>query len=186
MTNEELTLWIEENHKFIRNKANFWAKNYPCLEMTYEEAYSLALEYVFRSSLKFDKSKGYKFSTYCGMAIDNAFKGEIRSIQNQKKYVTYEISLNNIISDSDGNITEQGDLIEDITINIEEEVIANRLCERVREIIDKEVKRGGIILDLLIEGYTQRDIGKKLGISQASCSRLIHKISTITKKELSK
>lgn len=186
MTNEELTLWIEENHKFIRKKANFWVKNYPCLEMDYEEGYSLALEYVFRASLRFDESKGYKFITYAGMAIDNAFKCKIRSIQNQKKYIICEVSLDDTVTDSEGNSTSNGELIEDISINVEEETIIEAMICQIRNIAETQVKRGGIIFDLMVKGYTQREIGRELEISQAHCSRLVNKIIKLAKIELSK
>lgn len=186
MTNEELTLWIEQNHRLVRKKANYWINNSEYLDMTYDEAYSLALEYVLKAAKRFDKSKGYKFSTYAGMAIDNAFKCNIRTIKNQKKYITYEISLNDVTFDSEGNETENINLIADENISVEDEATINALISYVREIACSRVKRGGEIFDLMILGYKQREIGRELGISQTHCSRLVHRIMHLAKIEISK
>lgn len=63
----------------------------------------------------------------------------------------------------------------DTEVYIDEDAISNKLMlEKVREQLD-DVSRD--VLDMVLNGYTQREIGEKLGMSQPAVNKRIQKIA---------
>lgn len=121
----------------------------------------------------FDETKGTKFATYASRCINN----EIYMYFRKERTYNSDISLNEVIyTGKDGENLELEDILgneDDFVDEIgDEEVITNVLSIILNVMEPKEA----IAMLYKISGiYTQREIGKSLGLSQSYVSRLKEK-----------
>ena len=184
MTNEELTLWIEENHTFLRHKAYYWHDNTILKHiMDREESYSETMIPLMKANKIFDESKGYDFKTVLSTIIDNHFRMMIRKINNQIKYDNNKLpaSLNFKIEDNDGHFIELGEIAIIEPEDFVEDIVYKDIIEKMCKFSKSVTSNGDLILKLFIEGKNQREIAKELGITQSIVSRKIKKIIDRTK-----
>jgi RNA polymerase sporulation-specific sigma factor len=161
---------VERNLRLVAHIA----KKYQNVDEDMEDLISIGTIGLIKAVDSFDAGKG-KLSTYASRCIDN----ELLMLLRAKKKTSREVSLYEPIgTDREGNEINLLDVIEqeqtDIVDRMEVEdrlshlagLISDRLTAREREII---VLRYGLSDR---EEITQREIGRKLGISRSYVSRI--------------
>ena len=151
--------------KLYTSNMTQWSVNYHIDDMRQEASLSL-----YNACKKYDPSKGFAFSTYAVCCIDGAIKMYLERLNRSRrknKTSTVAISL-------DTEVVGYDDVkLEDTIPAPEKEDVLwiftdTRLDDRMR-----------LICKLIYEGYTQTEIGKRIGISQVHVSRIITSIKTI-------
>lgn len=133
-------------------------KYYPPTGYEYEDLYQVGCIGLVQAAKKFDPSLGYKFTTFAGIWIENEIRKAIR-MQKAVKRTGDVFSI-------DGWDREEGSLA-DLLANfdsVEEEVETKLLFSEL-------FRREPAITMLALQGYTQKEIGRKLGMSQVNVSR---------------
>jgi RNA polymerase sporulation-specific sigma factor len=166
---------IERNLRLVAHVA----KKYTGYGEELEDLISIGTIGLIKAVNTYKPDKGSRLATYAARCIDN----ELLMLFRSKKRTAREVSLYEPIgTDKEGNeisiidICEQecGDIVEDMDtldkIKYIVVMIDERLDEREREIIRM---RYGIHGNVFVgDEITQRDIGKKLGISRSYVSRI--------------
>ncbi|MDE6881926.1 MAG: RNA polymerase sporulation sigma factor SigK [Lachnospiraceae bacterium] len=161
---------IEHNLRLVAHIA----KKYQNVEEETEDMISIGTIGLIKAIDSFDSGKG-KLSTYASRCIDN----ELLMFLRARKKTSREVSLYEPIgTDREGNEINLLDIMEqeqiDVVDRMEAEnklsrlsgLIRERLNEREREII---ILRYGLTSEYEV---TQREIGRKLGISRSYVSRI--------------
>lgn len=161
---------IEHNLRLVAHIA----KKYQNVDEEMEDMISIGTIGLIKAIDSFDAGKG-KLSTYASRCIDN----ELLMFLRAKKKTSREVSLYDPIgTDREGNEINLLDIIEqdqiDVIDRMEAEdklsrlsgLIHDRLSDREREII---TLRYGLTSEYEV---TQREIGRKLGISRSYVSRI--------------
>lgn len=161
---------IEHNLRLVAHIA----KKYQNVDEETEDMISIGTIGLIKAIASFDSGKG-KLSTYASRCIDN----ELLMFLRARKKTSREVSLYEPIgTDREGNEINLLDVIEqdqvDVVDRLEEEnklsrlpgLIRDRLNEREQEII---TLRYGLTSEYEV---TQREIGRKLGISRSYVSRI--------------
>lgn len=128
-TNEELCVMIQQGHEelteqlwlqvvgFIsmlafRYLENYWPDKIDLKEDAVQESYFYFLQCI----QKYDSNSGYKFTTYLIQYLKNPFRKVCfsgRGIRQENDLLNRATSLNESITDTDGNEAERGNLIAD-------------------------------------------------------------------------
>ena len=161
---------IERNLRLVAHIA----KKYQNVDEDMEDLISIGTIGLIKAIDSFDAGKG-KLSTYASRCIDN----ELLMLLRAKKKTSREVSLYEPIgTDREGNEISLLDIIEqeqvDVVDRMEVEdklqrlkgLVADRLSDREREII---MMRYGLLGG---QEITQREIGRRLGISRSYVSRI--------------
>lgn len=161
---------IERNLRLVAHIA----KKYQNVDEDMEDLISIGTIGLIKAIDSFDAGKG-KLSTYASRCIDN----ELLMLLRAKKKTSREVSLYEPIgTDREGNEISLLDIIEqdqvDVVDRMEAEdklkrlkgLVTDRLSDREREII---MMRYGLLGGREI---TQREIGRRLGISRSYVSRI--------------
>lgn len=161
---------IERNLRLVAHIA----KKYQNVDEDMEDLISIGTIGLIKAIDSFDAGKG-KLSTYASRCIDN----ELLMLLRAKKKTSREVSLYEPIgTDKEGNEINLLDVIEQEQVDIVErmeaedqighlpELIRGRLSDREKQII---VLRYGLAGG---QEVTQREIGKRLGISRSYVSRI--------------
>lgn len=164
MTKEQEQL-VTDNHNLIYFFLNKWGKILEYSDMT--DYYDICAIGLCKAAITYDSSKDVKFATYAGVCIENEIKLELR---NKKKYSAPLYSLDmtfNNTSDGTGEIS----YVENITTGLSayDEILPYQL-DKVLNV--REYK----LVALVLQDYTQVEIGNIIGISQAQVSRMFSKI----------
>lgn len=120
-----------------------------------------------KAAITYDSSKDVKFATYAGVCIENEIKIELR---NRKKYSAPVYSLDmtfNNTSDGTGEIAFGENLTTGLSAY--DEILPYQLDKVLNA---REYK----LVALILQDYTQIEIGNIIGISQAQVSRMFSKI----------
>ncbi|MGG3871395.1 sigma-70 family RNA polymerase sigma factor [Brevibacillus laterosporus] len=134
-------------------------KYYPPAGLDYDDFFQIGCIGLVKAAQRFDATLGFKFTTYAGIRI----KSEIQKVillSKRAKRSGKVVSLDYPIEDGEGTLQ---DLLANYD-SVEEEVEASLLFN---ELIRKEP----VITKLALQGYTQMEIGRKLGISQNCVSQ---------------
>ena len=132
------------------------------------------------------RDKNIKLATYASRCIENEILMHIRKISNQKTEVSLDEPIN---MDCDGNELLLSDILgtdEDIVMRgLEDDVdlrllreAVGQLSEREREIVEMRFGLAGR------KELTQKEVAKKMGISQSYISRLEKRIMLRLRKEI--
>lgn len=171
VANEARTILIERNLRLVAHVA----KKYAGAGEEMEDLISVGTIGLIKAISTYNVKKGSRLATYAAKCIDN----ELLMMFRAKKKNSREVSLYEPIgTDKEGNeinlldicVQEQADIVEQMDT---EEKIQNLtvLLEKYLEPREKHIieMRYG-----LIDGHemTQREIGKKLGISRSYISRI--------------
>lgn len=164
MTKEQEQLVID-NHNLIYFFLNKWGKILEYSDMT--DYYDICAIGLCKAAITYDSSKDVKFATYAGVCIENEIKLELR---NKKKYSAPLYSLDmtfNNTSDGTGEIA----FVDNLTTGLSayDEILPYQLDKVLNA---REYK----LVALILQDYTQVEIGNIIGISQAQVSRMFSKI----------
>ncbi|MGI6330149.1 MAG: sigma-70 family RNA polymerase sigma factor [Bacilli bacterium] len=122
----------------------------------------------------FDPNKKVKLATYVSKCIYNEILLYLRFVKKRSK----EISMNNItFTDNDGNNLSFKDMLIDDNANLDEIIIEKEEKEIVKEKLNLLTERDQEILKLKYgftddELYTDKEIGKLIGLSQTQVTKL--------------
>jgi len=148
----------------------------------YRELFDKGMIGLIKGVIAFDKTKGFKETTYLYQCIQN----EIRMLFRKPKINT--ISLEKEINKSDGNISLI-DLIEDKKENVEERIMKKEQIRLLYKAIDKLKEREKKVICHLygVYGYkkiTQKQLSNILKLSQPQISRTKNNAINKLKKEM--
>ncbi|GAB7387400.1 hypothetical protein BSNK01_12360 [Bacillaceae bacterium] len=132
---------------------------------------------LIRAARKFDKSKGVEFSTFATICIKSEIHKLLRRVNLRVDEVNYKaISLDSPLSENESDEFVLGDTVTSGE-SVEDDVVARDLIDWLRQIEP-------VIVDGLMKGQTQQEIGKRLGISQVQVSRRISRLKQALEKEM--
>lgn len=164
MTKEQEQL-VTDNHNLIYFFLNKWGKILEYSDMT--DYYDICAIGLCKAAITYDSSKDVKFATYAGVYIENEIKIELR---NRKKYSAPVYSLDmtfNNTSDGTGEIAFGENLTTGLSAY--DEILPYQLDKVLNA---REYK----LVALILQDYTQIEIGNIIGISQAQVSKMFSKI----------
>ena len=162
---QDINKLIEKNEKLVYH---VWNKRFSAYETNWackDDLIQIGRIALWKACLKFDPSKGSEFSSYACTAIYNEMLYAMTRKYN--KLMSNEISYDAIVyTDHEGNTVTMADTIpsENVFDAVEtridiEQFLSTCKKPRVRSIIEKR-----------LEGYSQTDISKELGISRSYVS----------------
>ena len=143
-----------------------------------EDAYSYAMEGLFKAASTFDPNRGIQFSTYATTCICNALRMYLRTVRKNNHLVV--VSYNAPIDESDNDSNELSELIatcespEDTLVRQEKVRIIINTVERLIASTSSSVQRQ--ILQLWWQSYctmSQTELAEKFNTSQATVSRIL-------------
>ena len=149
------------------------AKKYQNVDEEMEDLISIGTIGLIKAVSSFDSSKG-KLSTYASRCIDN----ELLMLLRSKKKTSKEVSLYEPIgTDKEGNEINLLDIIESEQIDVIDRMELAANLKKLGQILQNLEEREKEIIFLrygLSTGkeVTQREIGKRLGISRSYVSRI--------------
>ena len=172
MNIEERNSLIVDNLKLVYYQCN---RKFSSLPLEKEDIISIGILGLIKAVDNYDKEKGYTFSTYALKCVDN----EILQVVRKNRCLT-SVSLTDIIYED----LSYADIISD-SVNIEEEYLYNEIIFNVKDIVNKLNQRDRYIYELYFTSLlSQKEIAKKINLSQAYISRRINKIIDIVEEEL--
>jgi len=165
---------IEHNLRLVV----FLAKRYENTNVDLEDLVSIGSIGLIKGVNTFSKDKNIKLATYCSRCIDNEILMYLRKNKKTKTDISFEDSLS---FDGDGNELHLEDILGTdsniVTKPLDDEIdkkILNeelsKLDQRDREIMSLRYGLNGK------EEMTQKDVAKKLNISQSYISRIEKKV----------
>lgn len=182
---EAKNMLIERNMRLVAHVV----KKYQYAGEDLEDLISIGTIGLIKAVMTFDFSKGSRLATYAARCIDN----ELLMMLRTKKKTNRDVSLYEPIgTDKEGNEISLMDVIEGPGEDVVDKLaladnigrlyglVSEVLSEREREII---VMRYGLGSS---EEITQREVGKKLGISRSYVSRIEKKALLKLKAEFEK
>ncbi len=174
---------IEHNLRLVV----FLAKKYENTGVDLEDLVSIGTIGLIKGVSTYKNDKNIKLATYASRCIDNEILMFLRKNKRRKGEVSFE---DNLSYDAEGNELHLEDILgteaDIVTKNIENKTERKILYEEISKLKgrDKEI----MILRYGLGGckeMTQKDVAKKLGISQSYISRIekkvIKKLQTLTK-----
>lgn len=165
MTKEEINSLITENIKLAYIVLNKYAPKVKNL-IDYEELKSICLLGLTKAANTFNPDKGFAFSTYACKVISNDVLMELRSVNKLRKTISIETSTTDNLTILDMLYSDE---------NIENDFLLSNTVDKLRFFIKNLPKREQKIINYTIDGLTQVQIAKALGISQTQVSRLYNK-----------
>ena len=165
---------IEHNLRLVV----FLAKRYDNTKVDLEDLVSIGSIGLIKGINTYKRGKNIKLATYCSRCIDNEILMYLRKTKKNKTDVSFEESLS---FDSDGNELHLEDILgtdgDIVTKPLEDEydkkvLIAelNKLDDRDKQIMQMRYGLNGK------DELTQKDVAKKLNISQSYISRIEKKV----------
>lgn len=143
-------------------------------ESFYQDCRSEGYKGLFGAVKTFDESRGIKFSVYGCMCIRNAILMFIRNTkQKAAKRGIFCVSLGEPVSE-DGQLTIEDEL-ESPEKSVEETIIEEETRQELLAclVTAADPKRQEVYLGFL-EGYSNRALGARFGMSQSYANRIIH------------
>ena len=179
---EAKQLLIERNLRLVV----FIARRFENTGVNLEDLISIGTIGLIKAVDTYHMDRNIKLATYASRCIENEILMHIRKISNQKT----EISLDEPINmDYDGNELLLSDILgteEDMILRPMEDAVDLILLRRaVKDLPPRE--REIVYLRFGLEGYrelTQKEVAKKMGISQSYISRLEKRIMQKLRKEI--
>ena len=173
---EEQRKLVEDNiglaYEFVHRKGFTYGYEF-------EDAVQIALLGLIHAAMTFKESKS-KFSTYAFLAMQSQFNMEYRRIKRQKESGIINISLSEPIIKNEelyveDIIVERQDSIENIETMIAIKNIYEKLNDKEKQVID-------MVFYAKEKEASQKNIAKKLGVSQSFVSRTLKKFREYLKE----
>ena len=175
LTDEQRKL-VEDNirltYEFVHRKGFTYGYEF-------EDAVQIALLGLIRAARTFKENKS-KFSSYAFLAMQSQFNMEYRKIKRQKESGIINISLSEPIIKNEelyveDIIVERQDSIENIETMIAIKNIYEKLNDKEKQVID-------MVFYAKEKEASQKNIAKKLGVSQSFVSRTLKKFREYLKE----
>lgn len=173
---------IERNLRLVV----FIARRFENTGVNLEDLISIGTIGLIKAIGTYRRDKNIKLATYASRCIENEILMHIRKISNQRTEVSLDEPIN---LDYDGNELLLSDILgtdEDMILRpMEADVDLRVLRQAVRELPARE--RQIVVMRFGLEGHrelTQKEVARKMGISQSYISRLEKRIMQKLKKEL--
>lgn len=162
--------FVTQNHNLIYKILDRYSlPAHRCDCYNQEDWYGLAAISLCQAAATFDESKGYKFSTYAGKCIENAILMQFRSKQSRDRIPANLIYSGDYPYESKGDIYTMFDIIPDNKAISEDGIIAKVDLENQ---LKNEKDRTIEIMNMLIQGYTLKEIGDKFHLSRERIRRI--------------
>ena len=174
---------IEHNLRLVV----YLAKRYENTKVDLEDLVSIGSIGLIKGINTYKRGKNIKLATYCSRCIDNEILMYLRKNKKTKTDISFEESLS---FDSDGNELHLEDILgtesDIVTKPLEDEYDKKTLKEELEKLDDRDKR----IMELRYglngnEELTQKEVARKLNISQSYISRIekkvIKKLKTIIK-----
>lgn len=165
---------IERNLRLVV----YIAKKFENTGIPAEDLVSIGTIGLVKAVNSFDPAKNIKLATYASRCVENEILMFIRKTAQQKREVSIDEPLN---TDQDGNELILGDVLEsdgdDVNRNLERQEEKRMIFEALNTLSARE--REIIVLRFGLDGrpeQTQKQVAKRLNISQSYISRLEKKI----------
>jgi len=161
------------------NLAHYFARKYSYMPFEYEDLLSTALFGFTKALNAFDPSRGIKFTTLAGRAIQSEMYKFNRD-KNAGKRKGKNVSLNQVVYyGTDGSEITLMDMLTDETEQTDWKGI-NKAIDQALQFMKEREKKAFILYSA---GKTQREVSEELGISQMQVSRLVRKAFQRVKNE---
>lgn len=168
---EARKILIERNLRLVAHIS----KKYQNIDEDMEDLISIGTIGLIKAVATFDAGKGSRLATYAARCIDN----ELLMMLRARKKTSKEVSLYEPIgTDKEGNEISLLDIIEqeqaDIVERMETRECVGKLAGMIETLLTEREKEIIYMRYGLLDGkeITQREIGKKLGISRSYVSRI--------------
>lgn len=147
-----------------------------------DEWFGSLSETLCKAAIKYDKSLGNKFSTYAKLAFDNCVGMEARKKMSKKQVPDCMVISGDKVMDPYGfdreiclfdTIGDKRNAIEDVLFFYDMERYLDRIKPR-----DKDMWK------MAMKGMTNRQIGEKLNLSQATVNRVLNNIRKVIENEV--
>ena len=161
------------------------ARRFESTGIPLEDLISIGTIGLIKAVSTYRMDKKIKICTYASRCIENEILMHIRKISNQKTEVSLDEPIN---MDCDGNELLLSDVLgteEDLVMRPLEDDVDLRLLHQLLKLLP-EREREIILLRYGLQGrkeLTQKEVARKMGISQSYISRLEKKIMLRLKKE---
>ena len=173
---------IERNLRLVV----YIARRFENTGINLEDLISIGTIGLIKAISTYRLDKNIKLATYASRCIENEILMHIRKIAGQKAEVSLDEPIN---MDYDGNELLLSDILgteEDVvTGHLEDAVDLQLLRQALKELPDRE--REIVLMRYGLEGrkeLTQKEVARKMGISQSYISRLEKRIMLRLRKEL--
>lgn len=171
MTSADLTVlepYCKDNMRLLKklSKSIFLRLNEPLTEADYDDFYSIANMTLWQCYNSYSTNKGASFNTFLCDCLKKKFKTEIRDRHREKRVINQFTTSLDATNDSEEEcsildfIPSDFDTFEEVTKNNNEQ-----FQDKVQQYISKLSNQQVNILNLLIDGYTPKDIQQILEIS---------------------
>lgn len=173
---------IEHNLRLVV----FIARRFENTGVNLEDLISIGTIGLIKAIGTYRREKNIKLATYASRCIENEILMHIRKISGQKAEVSLDEPIN---MDYDGNELLLSDILgtEEDTVSghLEEDVVLQLLRQALKELPDRE--REIVLMRYGLEGHkelTQKEVARRMGISQSYISRLEKRIMLRLRKEI--
>ena len=155
--------------------------------MAYDkDAYSVALEALYKAVRTFDVSKGFKFATYATVCIYNGLGCYLRNLKNSPDTVSYDATIND--GDSYLSMMSSNNTVDGKNTYYDRQAVIG-----IYEILNIEIERLQmkptyklVLYAWMDSGFvaTQEVIAKKVGCTQSYVSRVLKWFKPYIKNKL--
>ena len=179
---EAKSLLIERNLRLVV----FIARRFENTGVNLEDLISIGTVGLIKAVGTYRRDRNIKLATYSSRCIENEILMHIRKISGQKVEVSLDEPIN---TDYDGNELRLSDILgteeDTVSSKLEDDVDLALLRQALAELPERE--REIVLLRYGLQGrkeLTQKEIARKMGISQSYISRLEKRIMLHLRKEI--
>ena len=130
-----------------------------------DKFYDVAAIGLCKAAMTYDEGLGYTFSTYAARVMENAVFDELRRKQTQMRNKYKEVSLDDYAVKGQIEKSARSDEFDSLVLSVEIRDEINALPEE-----EQDVAR------LLVDGYSQPEIAKIIGISEEKVKKFTENI----------
>ena len=170
---------VEKNIGLAHHTANKWFYRIgKRVMLEYGDLVSICYIGLIKAVKSFDPSRGATFATYSVKVMDNDILMELRHYKRRESNVSYLDDLGTYTNRDGERQNYENDQLAGCYVWVYEDNVgkwldANCAKELILQSFNDMTEQQQKIVYLKSKGYLQREIGKKLGLSQSYISRLI-------------
>jgi len=176
-TSAEQDQWIRENLNLIHSIAH----SFQYCGIEYEDLFQEICEGAAKAMNTYDPSRGAKLSTYVVDCAKNHVKMELRKRNTLRRtaiVVSLEQSMSNSNGDKETSLLNQDnsevDNLHSADPELSDTLHVKQIAQTIHDAMNlclTDAQR--IAIEMYASGYSQKDIGKKLNLSQGNVSKLL-------------